>query len=299
MYVSGQHTKDSHADSRRAARGLLSVKQRAAVEAAVKYQPLMVGSQVHANLKNFSPGKHVPSDKRSTAAVDRLVRKERKVLMADRIPGIIVDGSNGAMVKLAQSISLARFIKKHNDPTDQYHLDEHQVFCLGFQFKDGVIFMVLANIHMLLNLARLQNTGWQRQVHWDGAFNWCTKDFGIIAVGCNSMGAHFNLVSLSIVTSESGDAIEHSWDATTKAVFSLFKSVTLCDREECGCCEMIREQARMPRMRELLRSENGARDHFPVDKPSSDHTKQFFSFAKKKFGADTKVQQCGQHASGI
>jgi hypothetical protein len=234
MYVSGQHTKDSHADSRRAARGLLSVKQRAAVEAAVKYQPLMVGSQVHANLKNFSPGKHVPSDKRSTAAVDRLVRKERKVLMADRIPGIIVDGSNGAMVKLAQSISLARFIKKHNDPTDQYHLDEHQVFCLGFQFKDGVIFMVLANIHMLLNLARLQNTGWQRQVHWDGAFNWCTKDFGIIAVGCNSMGAHFNLVSLSIVTSESGDAIEHSWDATTKAVFSLFKSVTLCDREECG-----------------------------------------------------------------
>jgi hypothetical protein len=62
---------------------------------------------------------------------------------------------------------------------------------------------------------------------------------------------------------------------------------------------MIREQARMNRMRELLRSADGARDHFPVDKPSSDHTKQFFSFAKKKFGADTKVQQCGQHASGI
>jgi hypothetical protein len=135
MYVSRQHTKDSHADSRRAARGLLSVKQRAAVEAAVKYQPLMVGSQVHANLKNFSPGKHVPNDKRSTAAVNRLVCKERKGLMADHIPGIIVDGPNGAMVQLAQSISLARFIKKHNDPTDPYHLDEHQVFCLGFQFK--------------------------------------------------------------------------------------------------------------------------------------------------------------------
>ncbi len=111
--------------------------------------------------------------------------------MADRIPGIVVDGSNGAMVQLAQSISLARFIKKHNDPTDPYHLDEHQVFCLGFQFKDGVIFVVLATIHMLLNLVRLQNTGWQYS------------------------------------------------------------------------------------------------------------PKQFFSFAEKKFGADTKVQQCGQHASGI
>ncbi len=75
MYVSRQHTKDSHADSRRAARGLLSVKQSAAVEAAVKYQPLMVGSQVHANLKNFSPGKHVPSDKRSTAARSIIIRQ--------------------------------------------------------------------------------------------------------------------------------------------------------------------------------------------------------------------------------
>jgi hypothetical protein len=97
MYVFGQHTKDSHADSHRAARGLLSIKQRTAVEAAVRYQSLMVGSQVHANLKNFSSGKHVPSDKRSTAAVDRVVRKERKVLMADCIPGIIVDGSNGIL----------------------------------------------------------------------------------------------------------------------------------------------------------------------------------------------------------
>ncbi len=87
-----------------------------------------------------------------------------------------------------------------------------------------------------------------------GAFNWCTKDFGIIAVGCNSIRAHFNLVLLCIVTSKSGDAIEHSWDATTKAVFSLFKSVTLCDREERGFCEMLREQASMNHMRELLLS---------------------------------------------
>ncbi len=58
----------------------------------------------------------------------------------------------------------------------------------------------------------------------------------------------YNLVSLCIVTSESADAIEHSWDATTKAAFSLFKSVTLCCGEECGCCEMICEQARMLRI---------------------------------------------------
>jgi hypothetical protein len=45
-----------------------------------------VGSQVHANLKNFSPGKYVASDTKSQAAVNRLVRKTRKELMTARIP---------------------------------------------------------------------------------------------------------------------------------------------------------------------------------------------------------------------
>jgi hypothetical protein len=92
----------------------------------------VTGSQVNANLKNFSPGKHVSCDRKSQAAVNRLVRKNRKELMAARIPGISIDGTNGSITLLVQSISLLRHIKKHIDPAGPSHLNEHQTFCLGF-----------------------------------------------------------------------------------------------------------------------------------------------------------------------
>jgi hypothetical protein len=97
-----------------------------------------VGSQVHANLNIFSPGKHVASDRKSQSAVNRLVRKKRKELTAARILGINLDGTEGAMVRLAQSLSLSLHIKRHNNPDEPYHMDEHQTFCLGYQFKDGI-----------------------------------------------------------------------------------------------------------------------------------------------------------------
>jgi hypothetical protein len=48
--------------------------------------PLQTGGAVHANLKNFSPGRHVPTNRRSMEAVARMVRKERKAIMAARVP---------------------------------------------------------------------------------------------------------------------------------------------------------------------------------------------------------------------
>jgi hypothetical protein len=38
--------------------------------------------------------------------------------MAGRVPRINLDGTNGAMTRLAKSLSLLRHIKKHNDPSD-------------------------------------------------------------------------------------------------------------------------------------------------------------------------------------
>jgi hypothetical protein len=62
--LAGEHTASSHTRSS----GILSVKQRSAVKRAVRSSPHAVGSQVHANLENFSPGKRVPFDSRSQQA---------------------------------------------------------------------------------------------------------------------------------------------------------------------------------------------------------------------------------------
>lgn len=146
---------------------------------------------------------------------------------------------------------------------------------------------------MMLNLARLVNCGWQSVIHVDAAFNLCAKDFGMVGIGCNRMGAHFNPISLSIVNSESAEAIENSWDATIFGFYSLFKNCRLCTSSECGFCTQVREQDQK-HMRALLLSKEAAHHHFPVDKPSSDNSKAFWSFAKKKFGRGVKVQSCGQ-----
>ena len=136
------------------------------------------------------------------------------------------------MNRLAESLSLAKFIARHNDPFDDYHLREHEPVCLGHQFKDGVTFMTLSTPHLLLNMARAVNCGWQKQGHFDGAFNWCGKDFAMIGFGMNSMGARFNPVSLSIVNSESKIALKSAYNATCSGMYLLFKEIVMC--RECG-----------------------------------------------------------------
>jgi hypothetical protein len=241
LLQAGNHDLTSHAAGKK--KSLLSVKQRAAVKRSARSAPLQVGRQIHDGMLDFSPGKRIPYDQRSQNAVKRLVRKTRKDVMAQRIPGVGVDGTEGSMNRLAESLSLAKFIERHNDPDDPFHLDEHQPVCVGHQFDKGVTFMCLTTPSLLNNLARAENCGWQKVGHIDGAFNWCKKDFGMIGFGMNSMGAHFNPVSLSIVNSESKAALESVYDATCAGVHLLYNEAVLCrDPSACGFCSQMKEQ---------------------------------------------------------
>ena len=161
MYKAGTHTLDSHSGEQR---GALSVKQRGAVKRAVRAAPLAAG-QVQDGMLDLSPGKHIAYDKRSQNAVSRLVRKERKGIMHERLPGLNVDDTEGSMNSLAESLSLARLIARHNDPNDEYHLDAHEPVCVGHQFGAGVTFMTLTTQHLLSNMGRAVNCGGQKQGH--------------------------------------------------------------------------------------------------------------------------------------
>jgi hypothetical protein len=79
------------------------------------------------------------------------------------------------MNRLAESICLNKLIAGHNDPVDDFHMDEHQVVQVAHQFKDGVTFMTLTSQHWLNNMACADNCGTQGQ--FDGAFNLCNKNW--------------------------------------------------------------------------------------------------------------------------
>lgn len=296
----GEHGPASHIHCR----GILSVKQRGAIKRAVRAAPMTVGAQVHANLQNFSPGRQVPFDERSRKAVARLTRRERATVMEETFPGIKLDGSEGSMNELAESLSLEKLIARHNDPNDSFHMDEHQVVCVGHQFEHGVRFAAFSTPHMLNNMARVKNSKWQAQGHTDAAFNWCGKEIALIGFGVNSMGAHFNPVSFSIVNSESKEGIKSSYKATCSGLYTMYNSAVLCASDECGFCTQIRHEMSDPKDPEkgsewhkYLLSDDGKNCHFKLDNPSSDNSGAYYSTAKELFGADTKVGQCGFHLS--
>ena len=141
---------------------------------------MAVGLQIHANLQNFSQGRRVPYDARSRAAVARLTRHERALVLEETVPCSKLDGSEGSMDELADSLFLERLLARHNDPNDSFHMDEPQVVCVGHQFSDGVRFATFSTPSMLNNMARAKNCKWQAQGHTYGAFNWCGKEIALV-----------------------------------------------------------------------------------------------------------------------
>jgi hypothetical protein len=144
----------------------------------------------------------LPYDQRSRKAVDRLVHKTRKEVMSARVGGLDLDGAEGSMNELPESLSLIKFLERHNYLADPFQMDEHQPVCVGHQFKDGITFMCLttrSTPHLLNNMARAENCGCQKTAHVDGSFNWCKKNFKMIGICMtrNSMGAHYNPVSVT------------------------------------------------------------------------------------------------------
>jgi hypothetical protein len=236
--LAGEYTASSHSRSS----GILSVKQRSAVKRAVRSSPHSVGSQVQASLENLSQVNRVPFDSRSQKPVARLVRSERKEIMAESVPGIDLDDTEGAMNRLANSICLIKLLARHNDPADDFHMDEQQVVQVGHQFKDGVSFMTVTTQHLLNNMACVDNCEFQTQGHIDCAFDWCSRDFALLTFGMNSMGAHYNPVSISIVDLESKTSLEWPYNETCAGLYALYNTAKLCGNETCGFCTQIKEQ---------------------------------------------------------
>ncbi len=84
--------------------------------------------------------------------------------MGDRVGGVNLNGSEGSMYELAESLSLVKFRKLHNNPADPFLMDEHQAVCFGRQFKDG--FLSCASLRLVFLFI------WRVQVSETGALLW-------------------------------------------------------------------------------------------------------------------------------
>ncbi len=120
LKVSGLHTPTSHIQDK--SKQNLTVSQRAQLKISVKCAPTAIGREHARNTSNFSPGKQTPRDSYAMRAAQRLVSKERRKLARKVTGGRELNSEHGRMTQLAASMDLAMFIKRHNDPNDDFHL---------------------------------------------------------------------------------------------------------------------------------------------------------------------------------
>jgi hypothetical protein len=117
----------------------------------------------------------------------------------------------------------------------------------------------------------------------------------------NSMGAKLNAVSLSLAGAESADMIDQAYECSVLVLHKLYEppptGPKLCADPKCGFCSMLKHH-NSGRWKTFLESDAGKAKKFEVKKPSSDNTNTFFGWGKRKFGKQTKILQCGAHATG-
>ena len=106
----------------------------------------------------------------------------------------------------------------------------------------------------------------------------------MIAFGMNSMGVHYNTVSISIVNLESKTSLEWSYNVTCAGLYAMYNTARACGKETCGFCTQITEriEAKNCTFKNRLASEDATKMFFPLGKPSSDNPIHFFSWAKEK-----------------
>jgi hypothetical protein len=217
------------------------------------------------------------------------------------VHGIDLDGKQGSMKRLAEEMCIVKLIHLHN--SGEHELNPHEPVCCGSQFSLGVSFMCLTTLHFLMNMARAKNCGWQMQGHFDGSFDFCEKSIAMLGFGMGSLGAHFNPVCFAITNGESretAEAYEWTYRSVTESLYAAFDQIKPCVGPVRGheLCTLIKEHDRGPfnTLRKNMKKESIK--SFPLDKPSSDNSGTFIKFAKKEFGKDVPIQQCGVHFTG-
>lgn len=273
----------------------LTVAQRGMLRTSVKCAPNATGREHVRNSQHFSPGKRTPQDPKAIRAAQRLACNERARLARGQTCGVVLTPEHGSLTQLAESMDLLAWIKRHNDPDDEYHLDLHQVVCIGSQFGDGVTFMEMTTLHFILNMARAIACEWPLQVQADGSFDFCDRTLGVIVFGVNSLRGKFRPVSWSLVPNESSEAFTFIYNGIRSAFFRLLKpgALSRCGHG-CEVCNMIKDLQTSPEVAKVL---SDPEEKLPVKKAGNDNTTKWSKFVYAVL-TEAKLLICYAHASG-
>jgi len=247
LFVKSKHNAAAHAND--TSKGL-TYQLRKTIEQAVRTAPLQSAKSLARNLSNLSPSKQVQLNKYK--AVGRVVSSVRAESTTMELCGIRVDSSHGSLHELCTSLSFANKIRSHNDDSSQYHLNLFYPVCLHHDIRaeHNIVIMVFSTLWMLLNHARVFNSGVPVQLVYDATGSITDVAVQLIGFCFTSFHAHMNLACLGFIPTdtESEESYTTVWTAYRKSLHALLHKVKLCCIHGCQFCSEIESVLSHPPM---------------------------------------------------
>ena len=118
-----------------------------------------------------SPGKRIgPSYLRS---MQRRVKLTWDILTVKQLDGHNIENTYGSLGQFAEANWFRSLIDRHNDETDQYHLDFFKPVVIGrdLNAKRDIVHINISSLWFLMNSLRAIASGWVFQLNSDTTFN--------------------------------------------------------------------------------------------------------------------------------
>jgi hypothetical protein len=289
-YSGGEHTQARCHQVDRSKK--LNFKQRIAVAKVVKVNPAATSGDVRMALQRLSPsGKVQPGLARSVRSV---VKLQKKMTFCSMAGGQVVTNSFASIAALGERLWFGDILRKHN--SGEHHFsDPHEVFCIGNVAPEAAgeeIFLNLATVWSILNLARGLASGWPNTLCGDGTGKVSKYQVTMVSFGINSIPAKFNTLNYCIGPVENCDIFVQSWEGVSATWYSLMNDWKCCPMsyEDCRVCALISQFKIQADVAKSLQTKE------LIHKAKSDNTDHFRNFAAT-IGALPLT--CDVHGSGV
>ena len=156
------------------------------------------------------------------------------------------------------------------------------------------IFLILATMWGILNIARAIETGRPVCMSGDGTGRLCSKQITLISLGVNSIPARFNTLNYCIGPVENQDLFTQGWDGVKRTFVAVFRDWKCCHMSyaHCQVCPLVTH------FRSVKRVAEAVEDDELIHQAKSDNTDLFRNFAKS-IGAVALQDECHGHCESL
>jgi hypothetical protein len=297
LWRSGLHDIHSHEND---GSKHLKYDQIISVSDAVLAAPSVSGARLRRNLcLADSPSKQIPAE--HVRSVQNRVYKVRKILMARPLGEGDGEGDDsfGALAAFAAEHDWSECVRRHNDPTDEYHLSQFERVVLGSQISPevDVVRMTLSSPWMLSNALRAIQAGWGFQLNADVTGKICRASLDLLEFGVNSIPCQNNILCLAFIpqATESEATYTLTYNDLRCGVATLC-TVEPCAKEKCEFCSKLKELLSDGNVKKFVEGNVHPDQKLPVNTAMCDNFVGWGNFCRKILGIEPNV--CKPHGTG-